>query len=94
MSEIVVDQKSAQQYGALCFGETPEAPKLLITKRETRRLMILGMANILSVAEETGGRDAWEEAGTPGSRWRSSWKSGTVGSTFARWRSEIPCGWH
>lgn len=28
MSEIVVDQKSVQQYGALCFGETPEAPKI------------------------------------------------------------------
>ncbi|MHC2568589.1 NUDIX hydrolase [Rhizobium leguminosarum] len=68
MNDIVVAPKPIQQYGALCFRNTPKGPKvLLITTRETRRWMIpkgwpISGLKPRKVAE----REAWEEAGVIG----------------------------
>ncbi|NKL37604.1 NUDIX domain-containing protein [Rhizobium leguminosarum bv. viciae] len=68
MNEIDVYPKPIQQYGALCFRNTPKGPQvLLITTRETRRWMIpkgwpISGLKPRKVAE----REAWEEAGVIG----------------------------
>ncbi|MGR9222508.1 NUDIX hydrolase (plasmid) [Rhizobium leguminosarum] len=65
MNDIDVAPKPIQQYGALCFRNTPNGPKvLLITTRETRRWMIPKGWPIPGLKpRKVAEREAWEEAG-------------------------------
>ncbi|MFF0924345.1 NUDIX hydrolase [Rhizobium leguminosarum] len=68
MNEIGVYPKPIQQYGALCFRNTPKGPQvLLITTRETRRWMIpTGWAISVLKPRKVAEREAWENVGVSG----------------------------